>query len=70
MVCFNSWQQMDIKEIKDIIAQGEGLTVEFKRTFNRQVVETAVAFANKEGGKIFIGIADNGDIIGVKFNCA
>jgi len=41
-----------MEQIADIIALGESETVEFKTSFNKDVIETAVAFANTRGGKI------------------
>jgi len=35
-----------MKEIAEIISQGESETLEFKERFNTDVIETAVAFAN------------------------
>ncbi len=43
----------------------ENNTIEFKTSFQKEVIETIVAFANSKGGHIYVGIADNGDIIGV-----
>ena len=42
----------------------ESDTVEFKESFDREVVVTAGAFANTKGGTIFIGITDRGNVIG------
>jgi hypothetical protein len=39
-------RQKNMKKIEDIIALGESETVEFKTAFNKDVIETAVAFAN------------------------
>ena len=38
---------------------------EFKTSFQKEVIEAVVAFANSKGGHIYIGVADNGDILGV-----
>ena len=38
----------------------ESETVEFKTSFNIETVETLVAFANAKGGKVYIGVNDNG----------
>ena len=38
--------------------------VEFKESFDREIVITAGSFANTWGGTIFIGISDRGNIIG------
>ena len=47
-----------------IIAEGEGQTVEFKERLSR-IDREMVAFANASGGAIFIGIADNGEVLGI-----
>ena len=49
----------------DMIIQGENQRVEFKSSFQKEVIESIVAFANAKGGKIFIGINNEGDIIGI-----
>ena len=59
---------MDRAKIEQIIAAGESETVEFKTSFNAKVIETLVAFANFEGGKVFIGVSDNGNITGVSIS--
>lgn len=50
------------------IKQGESLTVEFKKSTNEitsDVYDTVCAFSNREGGYIFLGVSDNGTILGV-----
>jgi ATP-dependent DNA helicase RecG len=46
----------------------EGETVELKRSLGewREIVETCAAFATAKGGRIFIGVADDGRIVGVQ----
>lgn len=39
-------------QLQSLITQGEGQTVEFKSSFQKEVIETVVAFANAQGGKI------------------
>ncbi|MBC8488169.1 MAG: putative DNA binding domain-containing protein [Bacteroidetes bacterium] len=56
------------KELKHIIGEGEGLTVEFKSSFNNEAIESLVAFANAKGGKVVLGVADSGMIIGLNIN--
>lgn len=43
----------------------EGLNVEYKRNYVDDIRKTVIAFANTNGGKLYIGIEDNGDIVGV-----
>ena len=45
---------------------GESQTVEFKTSFQKEIIETIVAFANTEGGHILIGVNDHGDAVGIK----
>ncbi len=42
----------------------ESDTAEFKESFDRDAVVTAGAFANTQGGTIFIGITDRGKVVG------
>lgn len=44
----------------------ESNTVEFKREFTAELNKEVVAFANTDGGKIYIGIEDDGRICGVE----
>ena len=43
----------------------EGLTVEFKTSFNEEVIISLVAFSNATGGSVYVGIADDGEVKGV-----
>ena len=52
-------------DISSIILAGENQQVEFKTSFNNEVIETLVAFANAKGGSVFVGISDNGEVHGV-----
>jgi ATP-dependent DNA helicase RecG len=38
----------------------ENQYIEFKQNFNEDVIETLVAFANTKGGKVLVGVNDNG----------
>ncbi|HJH26797.1 MAG TPA: transcriptional regulator [Methanophagales archaeon] len=51
--------------IRKIIEEGESETLEFKEKFERETIETAVAFSNSKGGMILIGISDKGEVKGV-----
>jgi len=67
----------DSMEIR--IAKGEGMQVEFKSTLRhnlhtgendskmeKAVLKTVAAFLNSKGGTLFIGVNDEGDVIGLK----
>lgn len=47
---------INLEEIKRIIQNGENENIEFKTSFNTDLIETIVAFANTTGGKVFVGI--------------
>lgn len=59
---------MTHKELQQIIEQGEGYYTEFKRELNSDIKKEMVAFANASGGKIFLGVDDNGHISGVNID--
>jgi len=57
------------KKVNQLISQGEGLEIEFKESFeslSRSVFETICSFLNRKGGHILLGVADNGEIKGIK----
>lgn len=59
-------------ELVEIINLGESVTVEFKKATNKlpqNLFETICAFLNRNGGNIFLGIDDDGRIIGVDKQC-
>lgn len=59
---------MDEKTAKKIILQKEGMQIEFKTGtagFPQSIYETVVSFLNRHGGHLFIGVKDNGQIIGL-----
>lgn len=43
----------------------ESKTIEYKREFTDEIKKTVIAFANTDGGKIFVGVEDDGNILGV-----
>ncbi len=59
---------MTIEEIKRIVARGEGRHVEFKRRVPEptRLAREVVAFANSGGGRLLVGVDDDGTILGVK----
>jgi len=49
---------------KKSIKQGESEAMEFRRAFSKEVLRTLCAFANTKGGEVWIGIADDGTVVG------
>ena len=43
----------------------ESETVELKQEFSESIRKEIVAFANSSGGKIYISVLDDGEVIGV-----
>ena len=56
---------MTREDISNLIAQGEGATLEFKRSLSKELGREVCAFANARGGTILIGVSDTGEIVGV-----
>ncbi|RYE36183.1 MAG: ATP-binding protein, partial [Sphingobacteriaceae bacterium] len=54
--------------LKRMIIEGEGVTLDFKKTITscEKIAKTLVAFANNKGGRLLIGVLDDGTIKGVK----
>jgi hypothetical protein len=55
------------EEAFNIIREGEGQRTEFKQSFAEEddAIKALCAFANAEGGAVFFGVKDDGEIIGV-----
>lgn len=57
------------QELLELIHGGESITVEFKKSrteVTKDVYETVCSFSNRDGGHIFLGIKDNGEILGIE----
>ncbi|MCL2699133.1 MAG: putative DNA binding domain-containing protein [Defluviitaleaceae bacterium] len=57
-----------IDKLRQLINDGEGLTIEFKRCTNDlsdSVYETVSSFSNRYGGYILFGVENNGEVSGV-----
>lgn len=52
---------MNAAQLLELIAQGESARVEFKSSFQKEVVETLCAFANTLGGTVLLGINSSWD---------
>ena len=63
---------MNEKELLEIIGKGECHTTEFKKSttdITKDVYESICAFSNRDGGHVFLGVKDNGEILGIEPNC-
>ncbi|OIO37747.1 MAG: AAA family ATPase [Candidatus Omnitrophica bacterium CG1_02_49_16] len=55
-------------KIKTILKKGEGIAVEFKEcktSLSKEIFGTVCAFLNKNGGELFLGVTNNGEIAGI-----
>jgi len=55
-------------KLLSIIKNGENVTTEFKEASSdlpKSLFETVCSFLNRNGGNIFLGVKDNGEIIGI-----
>jgi ATP-dependent DNA helicase RecG len=53
-------------DLKILIQEGEGTTLEFKEGLPSSFARELVALANTIGGKILLGVRDNGTVVGVQ----
>lgn len=59
---------MTVEELRELIDQGEDSMTQLKRQFNGvdAVASEIAAMLNSEGGKIIVGVSDQGEIAGVE----
>jgi predicted HTH transcriptional regulator len=59
---------MTLQELTRLIAHGEGLHLEFKRRVPAapRIAKEVIAFANTSGGRLFLGVHDDGTVGGVR----
>nr|WP_321451678.1 ATP-binding protein [uncultured Carboxylicivirga sp.] len=59
---------MEAKELLNMIAEGEHQTQDFKFAINdsKKIARSLSAFANTDGGRLLLGVKDNGKIAGVE----
>ena len=60
-------------ELLELIRQGESISVEFKKSTNeitKDVYDTVCSFSNRDGGHIFLGVRDDGVILGINPDAA
>lgn len=64
--------KLNENELLEIIGRGECHTTEFKKSttdITKDVYESICAFSNRDGGHVFLGVKDNGEILGIEPNC-
>ena len=54
-----------MKEVLSLISNGESQYIEFKVSFQKEIIESVVAFANTKGGKIIVGVDNKANILGI-----
>ena len=61
-------ESSDQKHLRSLIAEGEHQELDFKFEINdaRKIARTLSAFSNTDGGRLLIGVKDNGRIKGVR----
>lgn len=59
---------MDTDTARALIAEREGQRIEFKQSFavEKEAIISLSAFAHADGGTVFFGVRDNGEIVGVQ----
>lgn len=59
--------KLNVNPLFKLISQGEHQQQDFKYCINdsRKIAKSLVAFANTDGGRLLIGVKDNGKIIGI-----
>lgn len=61
-------EKMTMDEIRQMISGGEKIDIEFKESsdgLTKDIYDTVCAFNNRIGGHIFLGVRDDGAIVGV-----
>jgi predicted HTH transcriptional regulator len=63
------FNRSQLKSLQRLVEQGESETLEFKQkaNFPEKIIREMVAFANTRGGKLLVGVSDEGIIGGLKF---
>ena len=57
---------MNLDELNIILSRGENIRTEFKTSFSEDVIISLCAFSNTQGGVVFVGVSDGGEIKGVE----
>lgn len=59
---------MNLQELSQLVSLGEGRQLEFKRRVPRpeRMAKEVIAMANTDGGRLLLGVDDDGSIVGVR----
>lgn len=59
---------MTLQELTQLVSLGEGANLEFKRKVPRpeRIAKELIAFANTRGGRLLLGVDDDGTIVGLR----
>lgn len=63
---------MTLQKLEEYLKAGEGIEVEFKKSrskLNENAFESICAFLNRNGGHLFLGVADDGTVKGILPQC-
>ncbi|MDP4220292.1 MAG: ATP-binding protein [Bacteroidota bacterium] len=60
-------RRVNRRDVMALLAEGEGLRIEFKRHFSspEKIAKEMIAFANTKGGTILFGVDDDGSVFGL-----
>jgi ATP-dependent DNA helicase RecG len=53
-------------QLEELVAQGEGVHLEFMLKPTTRIIEALVAMANTDGGAVVVGVSEKGDISGLE----
>ncbi len=59
---------MELRQLRLLVRRGESEQLEFKTKVNHpeKIIREIIAFANTKGGHLLVGVADNGELLGLK----
>lgn len=57
--------RMKVADLRILLQEGEGTTLEFKESLSASLAREMVAFANTIGGRILLGVRDDGSVAGL-----
>jgi len=59
------FEKVDLAErLKQALREGENERREFRRSFGREALRTLCALANTKGGEVWVGVGDDGTVVG------